>query len=148
MTRILLALAVILAGAGTAIQTGMNAQLRASLGHGLFGALVNFVVGLACLVGLILLLRIPWPSSSTIGLVPNWAWFGGVLGACFIAILASAGRELGATFVVALVVAGQLLTSLALDHFGWLGFPTRPLSLYKIVASLLLIGSLVLFKRG
>lgn len=148
MTKLFLALAVILAGAGTAIQTGMNAQLRAVFGHGLFGALANFVVGLGCVAGLIVLLRLPWPSSSTIALVPSWAWFGGVMGAFFIAIMASAGRELGATFVVALVIAGQLLTSLALDHFGWLGFPTRPLSFYKIIGSILLIASLVLFKRG
>ena len=31
----------------------------------------------------------------------------------------------GATFL-ALLVAGQMVAALAIDHYGWLGFPVRP----------------------
>lgn len=145
--KVLFAVLVFLVGAGTVAQTGMNAQLRASLGHGLFGALVNFAVGFVMLLGVLLLCRVPLPTGAAFSSVPLWAWFGGLIGAGFVATLASTGRELGAVTVTLLVVAGQLVASLVLDHFGWLGFPQRPLTVSKLVACLMLVGSLLLMRR-
>jgi transporter family-2 protein len=50
--------------------------------------------------------------------------------------------------VVALIVVGQMLTSLAFDHFGLLGVPVRPASAVRIAgAACLLVGAVLIRVR-
>jgi transporter family-2 protein len=37
------------------------------------------------------------------------------------------------------MIAGQVITGLVLSHFGLLGSPVEPISLYKILGALLLV---------
>ena len=55
-----------------------------------------------------------------------------------------AGPRLGAAALLALVVLGQLATSLLVDHFGWLGFPQHPLTPLRLLGALLLFGGMLL----
>jgi bacterial/archaeal transporter family-2 protein len=52
--------------------------------------------------------------------------------------------RLGTASMIALVVTGQVLSSLALDIFGLLGLETQSLSLKRVVAAALLIGGAAL----
>jgi transporter family-2 protein len=45
-----------------------------------------------------------------------------------------------------LVILGQALGSVLVDHFGFLGYPVRPISPVKIFACVLLIASVLLVK--
>ncbi len=138
------ALLAITIGAGVAVQAGLNAQLRSYVGHPMSAALVNFVVGTLCLVGLLLVLRVPWPAASAIKPAPVWLWLGGMLGAFYVASAALIAPRFGAGVMFALLIAGQVAMSLILDHYGWIGFPKHPLSLWRIVGGALLIMGVVL----
>lgn len=141
-------LVALLAGAGTAVQSGMNAQLRESLGHSLLGAAVNFTLGLFCLCGFVLILKVPLPSIEGIRAVPTWAWFGGIFGAFYVGSITFAAHSLGAVLMLALILTGQLCASMVIDHFGLLGFPQQTLSMQRLIAVSLLLTSLVLLKRS
>lgn len=145
--KLLLSLLVVLAGAGNALQTGMNMQLRSSLGHGITAMVCNFLVGLTALLAVLLVVRGPLPSMSVITATPVWAWFGGLFGAFLVVSMAVAGRDLGGVLLVVLFVAGQLAAALVLDHYGWLGFPERPVTASRVIGCVLLIVSLILFKE-
>jgi transporter family-2 protein len=84
---------------------------------------------------------------AQVAAVPLWAWFGGVLGAFYVASSIVVGPRLGAAALLALIVLGQLLASLVLDHFGWLGFPQHPLTLVRLAGAALLFGGVVLIVR-
>jgi transporter family-2 protein len=142
--KFVMALFVLLAGLGVAFQTGMNAQLRASFGSGLLSALVSFTVGLLGLIAMVLLCRVSWPSGVALTAIPLWAWFGGLLGAFFIAVAAFCARDLGAGFFVILVTLGQIVGSVLIDHYGLVGMPVRPISFAKISACVLLVASVAL----
>ncbi len=144
--KLVLALCVFLSGLTIPFQAGMNAQLRASLGHGLLGALVNFLVGVVSLTMVLVICRVPAPSFASVLAIPGWAWCGGVLGAFLVAVATFAARDLGALHILALLLLGQALGALLVDHFGWMGYPVRPISLPKIVACVLLIVSILLVK--
>ena len=58
-----------------------------------------------------------------------------------------AGPRIGLLALVALVLAGQLIASLLLDHYGWLGFPVRELSWGRVTGSALLLASVVLIHK-
>ena len=55
--------------------------------------------------------------------------------------------RLGATTVVALLVAGQMLASIAFDHYGLFGLAQRPIDLSRAIGAVLLIIS-VIFMRN
>jgi len=146
--EIALIIAVVLAGAGTAVQAGMNAQLRESLGHTLTASTLNFTIGLLSLVVLLIGLRVPLPAPSSIIQVPVWAWLGGVIGAAFVATVAVASRDLGMLLTLGLIISGQIFGSMIIDHFGWVGFSARPINSMKLVGALLLLIGVVIIKRA
>lgn len=135
------------AGFGIVVQQVFNATLRHALGSASWSGLVSYAVGLLCMICLVLVLRDPIPSAGLAARVPWWAWTGGVFGAIFIGSAIVLVPHLGAVAFIALLVAGQMLASLAFDHFGWLGLAQRPLDLPRVVGVALLVGGVVLIRR-
>jgi transporter family-2 protein len=93
-----------------------------------------------------LLLRPASPSSETLRQTPWWNWIGGPLGALIVLGGATLVSELGAALFLALVVAGQLLTSLLLDHFALLGLPEQPMTLGRVLGAALVVAGVVCMK--
>ena len=54
--------------------------------------------------------------------------------------------RLGVATVLALIVAGQMLGSLAFDHFGLLGLPQHPASLARLAGVAFLLFGVVLVR--
>lgn len=79
--------------------------------------------------------------------IPLWAWSGGLFGAIFIGLALLVVPQLGAAAIIALLVAGQMLASLAIDHFGLLGLVQRCVDLPRLLGVMLLIGGVVLIRR-
>ena len=135
------------AGLGLTVQIGMNVQLRKVLGSSWTAALVSFMVGTVGLLALMLAMRTAPPSRDTLAAVPAWAWFGGLLGAFYVAISTIVAAQVGATTLLVLTVAGQLAMALVLDHFGWLGLPENPITWGRVVGVALLCAGVWLITR-
>ena len=56
--------------------------------------------------------------------------------------------RLGVAMTVILMVAGQILISVLLDHFGALGVPKQPLNLTRLLGVALVFGGVLLVRRG
>lgn len=137
----------IVAGFGLTVQVGMNSQLRKVLQSANLAALISFLVGTAALICLLLLLRAPLPARDTLVAVPIWAWFGGLLGAFYVATSTVVAADLGATTLLGLALLGQLATALVIDHFGWLGLPVNPITWSRIAGVALLGAGVWLISR-
>ncbi|HEX4389724.1 MAG TPA: DMT family transporter [Steroidobacteraceae bacterium] len=135
------------AGLVLVLQVGMNSTLRGVLDSPLAAALISFLVGTLALALYMLVTRTPWPARAQLADVPGWAWYGGVLGAFYVATSVIVGPRLGAATLLSLIVLGQLLTSLLVDHFGWIGFPVHPLSLVRLAGAGLLFAGVLLITR-
>jgi bacterial/archaeal transporter family-2 protein len=127
-------------------QAGINAELADWLGSPVRAAFVSFLVGTLVLLVAAALVFKPLPSGGRIGDVPWWAWVGGALGAFYVAASIVSAPKLGAATLIALVVAGQALASLVVDHFGWVGFEAKEISFGRI-AGMLLVGAGVALVR-
>ena len=57
--------------------------------------------------------------------IPWWAWFGGALGVCCLWMLNMTIPRLGIAATFATLVASQLVFSLVVERFGWLGATLR-----------------------
>jgi bacterial/archaeal transporter family-2 protein len=138
----------ILVGVALPFQVAMNGQVREALGHPLWGALTNFAVGLVALGIMVAVMRAPIPTTGMLAKAPAWAWWGGIIGQLYVMSAILAGPKLGSATFFAIIIAGQLLTSLVLDHFGVLGFPHSPINFWRIAGVLLLIVGAVLVVKN
>jgi transporter family-2 protein len=138
------ALFALLAGAMLPIQFGINAQLATWVGGSVRAALVSFVVGALGLLVAVLLAARGWPDRA--GDAPWWVWIGGLLGAFYVLGSIVTAPKLGATTLVALILAGQAVASLLVDHYGWVGFEEHPVNALRIAGVVLLAGGVALVR--
>jgi len=139
-------LIAILVGASLTVQIGMNATVRDALGSALIATITNFFIGLVALGGLALATGarvVPGSLPS----VPAWAWFGGLLGATYVAAATVLGPRLSAAAFLALTLVGQMVAALVVDHYGAIGFPENPVTLWRVIGVVLLIVGVVLIMR-
>ena len=54
---------------------------------------------------------------------------------------------LDATLMIGLIVGGQLVMAVILDHFGWLGYAQHPINPMRLLGVGLLVGGVLLVKR-
>lgn len=132
-------LAAALAGVAFVVQQAANAKLRAALGSGLWAGFTNFAVGGIAVLAIIAILRETVPPLAAVGRAPWYAWIGGLLGALYIVGSVFLLPRIGAASLIALILVGQMLTSLAFDHFGLMGVPVHEASVPRIVGAVLLI---------
>lgn len=141
-----LLLLAVFAGAILPVQAGVNAQLRVTLGHPVTATLASFLVGSVALALVALVSRVPLTLGHGLSRAPWWHWTGGLLGAIYVALIIVLAPRLGAAALIAAVVAGQMLASLALDHWALVGFPLDPLSPQRVLGALLVIGGVALVR--
>ncbi len=144
---ILPALLVLIGGALTAVQPPTNAILARAGGSVLLAALLSFLVGTALLAVLIAAMqpRIAWGALRD---VPWYAWAGGIYGAFFVAVGAYAAPRLGIASLVTIAVAGQMIAALLIDHHGALGLDRAAITPGRLIGALLVIGGVILVRRG
>ena len=80
--------------------------------------------------------------------VPAWAWLGGLIGAFYVAVMIFAVPKLGTATAFGVAIAGQIILSAVLDHFGLLGLKTHPLSVLRATGVVLLLAGVVMVQRG
>jgi transporter family-2 protein len=136
------------AGAVVPFQSAINSNLARGLGHPLWATLASLLVSVLVLLPVILALRLPLPSLGFISKAPLWMWAGGAFGVCFVALAVMLLPKLGASGFVALALAGQVIASMLLDHFGLFGLVEKQLTLSRVLGALLLIGGVVLIQFG
>jgi transporter family-2 protein len=140
-------LLALLAGALLPVQTGVNLQLRGAFGQPIVAALVSFIVGTIGLAMLVAALRAPMPLAEAWARSAWWHWVGGLLGAVYIVAAIVLAPRLGAATLVAALVAGQMVASLLIDHYGWVGFAVHPVSPLRILGAALVVGGVLLVQR-
>lgn len=134
------------AGISLVIQQALNGNLRSALSSAAWSGFMSYVLGVVCMGAFALLLQDPVPSLVTASRIPWWAWSGGVFGAIFIGLGIFLVPQLGAATFFALLIAGQMLGSIAFDHFGVLGVPVHPISAIRITGAALLVGGVILIR--
>ena len=136
----------LIAGATVPTQAGINAKLSFYTGSPVTASIISFMAGTVTLILFALITGTPIPGPSSFAGSPWWIWIGGALGAFFVASCIILANKVGAVSMLALVLAGQMIASLFLDHFGLLGYETQPVNLMKIGGVTLLTAGILLIR--
>jgi bacterial/archaeal transporter family-2 protein len=139
--------AALLAGAAIPTQTAMNNRMAGAVSSPILAALVSFLVGSTTIL---IYAVVSGEKISNLSIAKNaeWtAWLGGVLGAFFVASTIILLPRLGVVLTISLVIAGQMVMSLVIDHFGLLGLPVKAVTYPKIAGvALIAIGAILIRK--
>ena len=136
-----------LAGAGLALQSGTNAVLGRMLGHPMWASFWQFAAGTVLMIAIMIVLRVPVPAfAATAASGPWWVWIGFFTGSFFVVAALSLAPVIGVGGFIAALVAGQMIASLLLDHFGLVGLAVRPLTLARAAGAILIISGVLLIQ--
>ncbi|MCK6190452.1 DMT family transporter [Pseudomonas sp. EYE_354] len=142
-------LLAVFAGLGITLQTTLNGQLAKGVGgDSVAAALFSFTAGAVCL-GVFSLMRGGIVASlAAIPAQPWWSLLGGLLGAGALLSYVVLAPKIGLSALLGLAIAGQIISSLVIDHFGLMGASERPVSLVKLAGSMVMLTGLVIALFG
>jgi transporter family-2 protein len=146
MTQTFLALLAAGAGACIALQATANTRFRANLDSPAYAAFFSICGTFVTACTFMLLVRPPAPSAGDVRQTEWWNWVGGPLGALIVLAGATLTRQLGAAAFIALVVGGQLLCSMLLDHFALMGLKPDPITPGRVLGGVLVVAGVVCVK--
>ncbi|MGY2440186.1 DMT family transporter [Pseudomonas sp. SDO52101_S400] len=137
------------AGLGITLQTTLNGQLAKGIGgDSVAAALFSFAAGAGCL-GIFSLMRGGILTSlAAIPSQPWWSLLGGLLGASALLSYVVLAPRIGLSSLLGLAIAGQIVSSLVIDHFGLMGAIERTVSPFKLGGSIVMLAGLTIALFG
>ena len=149
MNNFIYYLLALLAGVALATQTGVNAQLRSVVGNPVLATLISFLVGtFVLLVYLLVFERGSFSSVGNLRGMSAYKWTGGIIGAVYVCSVIILAPKIGPANLLALIVGGQILFAMFLDHYGLLGFIQHTFNYYRLAGACLLILGVMLIVRN
>lgn len=150
MSRLLLTAIVcaLVAGFALAAQGGINGTLGKRMEHPLHASFVSFATGFVALLVLCLVWARSLPKASLVFDGPWWSLTGGLLGGVVVTTSLLMAPRVGATVWLALLVCGQFVAAVLLDHFGWVGYSVHAATAGRIVGVGLILAGVVLVCRS
>lgn len=137
----------IVAGVLNTAQSGSNATLSKTLGQPVWAAVIVYLVGLLAIAIAAPFMGVRLPAPGAVSQVPWWAWIGGALGAIYVFAMLLVADKMGAALFQGLTITAAIVTSLAMDHYGWLGFEVHKASPGRLAGGALMIVGLALVAK-
>ncbi len=139
-------LLAVLGGSLFPIQTAINAQLGRLVGGALIATIISFMVGLVALGLAWLALSRQWPDAGVLRAIPPHLLVGGLLGASFLGLSVFIVPRLGSGTTMCLVIAGQIVMSMAIDRLGLFGLVARDLSPWRLIGAALIAAGVLIVR--
>lgn len=131
-----------LCGLIVTIMNIFNGQLSAACNIYLATAIIHFIG----LITFIIIMKIKHQPISCNQHLPLLLYTGGAVGVLTVVFNIFAINTLGAALLTALGLLGQMLISIVLEHFGWLGSLKRkltPLKWFSLIIVMIGIGVMI-----
>jgi transporter family-2 protein len=137
----------LITGALIPIQAATNAAFSKSIGNPYITGLMVFIVGLLGMVVFILLSRTPIPGRQQLLSAPMYGYLGGIIVATYVVMITILTPRIGVGTAIALIVTGQIICAVMIDHFGLFNVAARQLSVTRIAGVMMMIGGIYLVMR-
>lgn len=145
--KLILLLIALVAGMLGPLQAGLNGKMGRAIESPVYAALISFAVGTLVLFGYALATRIDLTSIRHAADTHWSVWTAGFLGAFYVTAAIILTPRLGAALTFSLVVAGQLVMAVFLDHFGLLGVSVQPITWQRLTGIALISAGVILIRK-
>ena len=143
---IFLALALI-TGALIPIQAATNAAFSKSIGNPLITGIMVFIIGLVGMVLFTLLSRTPFPMRQQLTSAPLYSYLGGLIVATYVVMITILVPRIGVGAAIGLIVTGQIICAVIIDHFGLFNVAVRTISITRLAGIFLMIAGIYLVMK-
>ncbi len=135
-----------ISGAFLPIQAGLNTRLGKSIESPVYASMISFIVGAVAVLLYIFFTKqhVSWAGIKT---VPAYAWIGGALGAFYVTVIVLAFPKIGPALTFGLVVAGQMVIAVVLDHFNILVAHQHSINIWRILGVLMIVGGVIVIRK-
>ncbi|APH66908.1 DMT family transporter [Bacillus spizizenii] len=134
-------LLALFAGAALSFEGAIYAELGKTIGQ-IETSFYNFFMG-SIILGLLWLFFGKGELSYTLK-APKWSLLGGVMGVVYLTSIVVSVPFVGVGITMVAVIIGQLIMSMVIEHFGWLGSKKTRVNKEKIFAVISMIIALIL----
>ena len=140
------ALAVIV-GALIPVQAATNAAMSRAIGSVAITSLALFAIGFVVVAAWAIVMRGPFPSLETLRQVPVYGYFGGLIVASYVISITFLAPRLGVGNSICLIVTGQIVAAVIIDHVGAFGAIVQRLTIGRAIGVVLMIIGVILARR-
>ncbi len=140
-------LLAITAGAAVSVQAVINGTLGTQLNNPMLATTISFGVGFVVALGIFLFSGGFSQSNLNLESVSPILFTGGALGVLYVASVLFLVPKIGVGSTIILVITGQLLLSVLIDHFSLLGVTSRALDGPRILGLLFVVAGAYLVIR-
>lgn len=141
-------IAGVVGGMLMASQSAINGHLGGLLHSAIHAAFVSFFIGTMLLFIFVTFIHKKIKHFKfALGMdKPLWIWCGGIIGAFFVGTMAYLVPIIGTGLVVIICLFGQILCSVLIDTFGWIGAKKVPVTGIQLIGLLLLFCAVVFIR--
>jgi transporter family-2 protein len=141
-------IAAVVVGAMVTAQPPMNAILARSVESAYAAIAISIFVAFCCSLVVLFATGGGHITPTSLLAVPWWVYLAGVVGAIFVGSGVVIAPITGALVFFVCAVAGQLIGSMLLDHFGAFGLEVREISWARVLGILLVLAGAILVGKG
>src|SRR5437868_6521851 len=137
----------LITGALIPVQAATNAAFNKSIGSPSIAGLMVFVVGLAGMILFVLFSRTALPAPKQLASAPLYSYLGGIIVATYVVMITILVPRIGVGTAIALIVTGQIICAVIIDHFGFFNVTVRSISITRIAGVFLMFGGIYLVMK-
>jgi transporter family-2 protein len=134
------------AGGCIAVQAAANGSLRSAIDSPWHAAFYSICGTMVTALLFMLAARPAAPALAAVRSTPWWNWVGGPLGGIIVLTGAALVPKIGSATFIASFVAGQLVVSLLLDHFGLMDLPQQSISPGRLAGAAMVFAGMLLVR--
>ena len=129
----------LITGALIPIQAATNSAFSKSIGNPYMTGLMVFIVGLVGMLIFIVLTRTSFPSKQSLAAAPIYGYLGGIIVATYVIMITVLVPKIGVGTAIGLIVTGQIICAVIIDHFGLFNVAVRSINLSRSIGIVLMI---------
>lgn len=134
-------------GALIPVQAATNAVFNKSVGSPSIAGLMVFVIGLVGMILFVLISRAALPSARQLAGAPAYSYLGGIIVATYVVMITILVPRIGVGAAIGLIVTGQIICAVTIDHFGLFNVAVRHIDASRIAGVLLMMGGIYLVMK-
>jgi transporter family-2 protein len=137
----------LITGALIPVQASTNAAFSKSTGNPYVTGVMVLLIGLIAALIFITISRTRIPSIAQFKNAPLYSYTGGLIVCTYVIMITVITPKLGVGNAIGLIVTGQIICAVIIDHFGLLGATVRKVDLSRLMGALMMIGGIYLVMK-
>ncbi len=143
-SNIVFFIAALITGALIPVQAQTNAGFSKAMGSPQVTGLMVFFIGLISMALYVTVTRAPLPKMEQITAAPWYTYLGGLIVPFYVIAITILVPRIGVGAAIGLVVTGQILCAVAIDHFGLFNATVLHIDIRRAAGVVLMIAGVYL----